>query len=283
VHDRVRLRADLHTHSTASDGSTAPADLIRQAFERGLSILALTDHDTTLGIPEAVEAGERLGVRVIPGIELSTDVERGEIHLLGYAIDPTSADLQETLARLRDARQSRLTRILQRLQQLGYPVPETRVRPATDDASTGRAHVARAMVAAGYVESVDEAFERFLGSGRPAYVASERLSPEAAVRLVQRAGGLPVLAHPFSYPGFESRLPALIEAGLEGLEVYYGEYDTVRRGRLAAIARQHGLLSTGGSDYHGAGFREGRDLGSVELPPAVVARFLERVDRAAPG
>jgi predicted metal-dependent phosphoesterase TrpH len=253
VHDRQRLRADLHTHSTASDGSIAPADLIRQAFERGLSILALTDHDTTLGVPEAVAAGDRFGVRVIAGIELSTDVERGEIHLLGYAIDPMSAELQVTLARLRDARQGRLTRMLQRLHQLGYPLPEDSVRPASDAASTGRAHVARAMVAAGYVDSVGEAFDRFLGQGRPAYVASERLSPEDAVRLVQRAGGLPVLAHPFSYREFESRLPALIEAGLEGIEVYYGEYDAARRGQLAALARRHGLLATGGSDYHGAG------------------------------
>jgi predicted metal-dependent phosphoesterase TrpH len=251
---------------------------MRQASARGLTLLALTDHDTTLGLEEAIDAGERFGVRVIPGIELSTDVREGEIHILGYGIDRGSRVLQDTLARLRDARAARMGRILARLRALGIEVDQSLVQPSASGASAGRAHVARALVAAGHVASVSEAFDRYLGQGKPAYVASERLRPEAAIQLVVRSGGIPVFAHPFTFAAFRERLPAMIAAGLQGIEVYYGEYGTERRAKLAAIARHHGLLATGGSDYHGEGFREGRSLGSVEIPRDALVAFLERVD-----
>lgn len=267
-------RADLHTHSTASDGNLAPADLVRQASERGLSILALTDHDTTLGLADACRAGELRGVYVIRGIELSTDVPSGEIHILGYGIDPAHDELQSTIARLRDASLSRIDRMVARLAELGYRLPEGSVHPSADGASIGRPHVARAMIAAGYVASVGEAFDRFLGRGQPAYIKRERQQPAEAVALVRRAGGLPVLAHPGTVAELDVALPELINAGLAGLECYYGEYTDDQRRALAAVATQHGLLATGGSDYHGEGFRAGRELGGVDIPQAGLDRFL---------
>jgi 3',5'-nucleoside bisphosphate phosphatase len=272
--------ADLHTHSTASDGLLAPADLLQQAHRQGLSVLALTDHDTTLGVPEALAEGERLGIRVIPGIELSTDVEVGQVHMLGYAVDPHDRVLGETLAHLRAARLTRAARILERLHELGIDLPHESIEPVAEDASVGRPHIARAMIAAGYVGSVAEAFDLYLGEGRPAYLASEKLVPEDAIALVRRAGGLPVLAHPFSSPEFPERLPALVAAGLGGLEVYYGEYTPAQRTLLRALADEHGLLATGGSDYHGPRFKEGRDLGSVAIPGDVLERFLAWCDGA---
>lgn len=276
-------RADLHTHSTASDGTLTPADLVRQASRRGLTILALTDHDTTSGLAEAISTGEVLGVRVIPGIELSTDVRAGEVHMLGYGIDPGSEPLQEALTRYRQARLERAERIIARLRELGVDLPEGSVKASAGDASVGRPHIARAMIAAGYVQSVSEAFDRYLGNDKPAYIASERKpTPSEAIRLILAAGGLPVHAHPFTFECFPESLPELVEAGLAGIEVYYAEYSPERREMLALIAAEHGLLATGGSDYHGEKFKERRDLGSVELPTMALRRFLDRLDVQLP-
>ncbi|MGH9173148.1 MAG: PHP domain-containing protein [Vicinamibacterales bacterium] len=276
-------RADLHTHSTASDGTLAPADLVRQAHRRGLAILALTDHDTTEGIAEAVRCGRELGVRVIAGIELSTDVTAGETHILGYGVDPDSRLLCETLASYRRARAERAERIVERLRDLGVELPVGSVRPSGANASVGRPHIARALVAAGHAISVADAFDRYLGEGKPAYIPTERKpTPPEAIQLVLAAGGLPVHAHPFTSDRFPDSLPELIEAGLAGIEVFYGEYTPEQRARLAQIARQHGLLATGGSDYHGERFKEGRELGSVDLPAGALRRFLTRLDRRPP-
>lgn len=272
------MRADLHTHSTASDGTLAPADLVRQASERGLRVLALTDHDTTLGIAEALKAGSRLGVRVVPGVELSTDVPDGEVHILGYGVQPGDPVLEPELERLRTARLRRLDAMLDRLRALGYPLEREAVLAFVDGGSVGRPHVARAMVQAGYVATVAEAFERFIGQGRPAYVASERLEPADAIALLRSAGALPVLAHPFSMHGFPDGLDELIAAGLAGIEAWYGEFSPEQRAELAALAARYGLLATGGSDYHGPGFRAGRELGMVELPDEAVERFLATLD-----
>jgi predicted metal-dependent phosphoesterase TrpH len=274
----VTRTADLHTHSNASDGQLAPADLLQQAARRGLSILALTDHDTTLGLPEAAAAARTLGIRFIPGIELSTDVERGEIHILGYGVDPHNGTLQGTLARLRESRETRIERMLDRLKQQGIALPRDQIHASAAGASVGRPHIARAMIAAGYVSSVSEAFARYLDKGKPAYIAAERLTPVEAVRLIHETGGLPVHAHPLSSPDFPGSLPALIDAGLVGLESFYGEYSASQRKQIARVAAQHGLLPTGGSDFHGMGFKEGRDLGGVTLPEEVIDRFLARLD-----
>ena len=274
------IRADLHTHSNASDGVHAPADLLQQASRRGLSVVALTDHDTTHGLSQAADMARELGIIFVPGIELSTDVGRGEIHVLGYGISPDAGRLQETLERLRSSRVTRAEGILDRLRKLGIDVPFDAIAPVEAGASIGRPHIARALVTHGHAASVRDAFDRYLGQGKPAYVASERLTPVDAVRLIRAASGIPVVAHPFSSPEFPHSLPPLIAAGLVGLEVYYGEYDEDSRRVLADIASRHGLIATGGSDYHGPGFKEGRELGSVDIPSVALSRFLEVVAAA---
>jgi 3',5'-nucleoside bisphosphate phosphatase len=274
-------RADLHTHSTASDGLLAPARLIQQASERGLSVLALTDHDTTMGLDEALAAGRRHGVRVIAGIELSTDVEHGQMHMLGYGIDRHEAGLLSTLEALRASRRARAQQIVDRLRALGIDVDPAAVRPTSSGEAVGRPHVARAMVAAGHVTSVREAFDRYIGEGRPAYVASRRLSPPDAARLIAKAGGIPVLAHPFTFPRFREEIPPLIDAGLQGIEVYYGEYTGLQIQELEDIADRYQLLKTGGSDYHGEGVRNGRGLGESPFPDHALERFLEHLDSLA--
>lgn len=271
------IKADLHTHSTASDGMLTPAALVQLAGARGFTLLALTDHDTTAGLAEARSTASTLGVTLIDAIELTTTVEPGELHLLGYGIDSASNALQGTLSELRAARAQRAIRIQARLRELGIVLPDEAVTPKSRDEAIGRPHIARALIAQGVVGSVDEAFTRFLGRGAPAYIPRNALDPEAAIRLVRDAGGLPVLAHPYSWPGFPSGLAGLVSAGLGGLEVYYGEYNDRQRAELAHIAADAGLVATGGSDFHGPNYREGRELGSVQLPEDVAEAFLAAV------
>jgi predicted metal-dependent phosphoesterase TrpH len=278
VSNPAPLRADFHTHSSASDGADAPAELVARARQRGLAVLALTDHDTTFGLPEALAAGRTQQLRVVPGIELSTAVPRGELHILGYGIDPDHAELQQTLAELRSASARRLLDMLDRLRALGMDVPDSAIARDDDARSVGRPHVARAMVARGYASSIRDAFNRFLGDGRPAYVPKDKLAPRAAIRLIRRAGGLAFMAHPGTLPDFEARLPELMDAGLVGMEAYYGEYDDALRAHLVSVATRLGLLISGGSDYHGEHFKSGRELGAVTIPVPIIERFLTALD-----
>lgn len=257
----------------------SPADLLRQAHRRGISLLALTDHDTTLGLEPAHAAADELGIRLIPGIELSTDVEPGEIHILGYGIDPANETLQGTLESLREARRTRIDRMVARLREIGIDLDRASIQPHTPGGSIGRPHVALAMMKAGYVGSIGEAFERYIGNGKPGYIPSRRLTPVEAIRLIRSAGGLPFHAHPLTSPQFPGNLPELIAAGLAGIEAYYGEYSLEQRSTIAAIAAQHHLLVSGGSDYHGEGFKAGRELGAVDLPDGVLEAFLAALDQ----
>lgn len=276
------IRADFHTHSTASDGTFAPADLLRQASRRGLSILALTDHDTTLGLAPAAAAARELGIRLIPGIELSTDVEPGEIHILGYGIHPDERTLQDTLTTLRRARETRIDRMVERLRSIGVNLDRDTIRPNTPGGSVGRPHVAQAMIAAGYVTSVSEAFERYIGNGKPGYIPSQRLTPVEAVRLIVSAGGIAIHAHPLTSPLFPDNLDELVDAGLAGIEAYYGEYTPAQRERLAAIGTERELLISGGSDFHGEHYKHGRDLGAVDIPEPITLALLAAIDRLSP-
>jgi predicted metal-dependent phosphoesterase TrpH len=272
-------RADLHTHSTASDGTLAPADLVRQAHRRGLSVIALTDHDTTAGLADAIVTGAEVGVRVIPGIELSTNVSDGEVHILGYGIDPADTVLQAALARYRQARVERAVRMIERLRGLGVELSEDAVLATADGASVGRPHIARAMIEAGYVTTVGDAFDRFIGNGKPAYIESERKpTPVEAIDLIQAAGGFAIHAHPYTSERFPGSLAELVAAGLAGIEVYYAEYTSDQHRELARIAAEYGILAAGGSDYHGERFKERRDLGTAPLPADVLDRFLQRLD-----
>lgn len=267
---------DLHTHTTASDGLLSPRALVEEAARLGVAILAITDHDTTDGIEEALEVGKELRVEVIPGVEINTDVQGAEIHVLGYYIDHRSEWFQGTLRRLRESRLDRATRMLAKLANLGIRLDLQRVLALAHGGSVGRPHLARAMVEAGYVSTPEEAFRLYLGRGGPAYVERERFTPEEAVQVILRAGGVPVLAH----PGLSNRdglVPDLVSAGLMGIEVYYPEHSPAQVQHYLALAKKLGLLTTGGTDFHGGDLAPRVQVGSVEVPLEVVTLLKEKV------
>ena len=253
-----RLAIDLHTHSTASDGTEPPAVVVAQAAAAGLDVVALTDHDTTLGWVEATAAARELGVVLVPGIEVSCSRRWQSIHLLAYLPDPRHPALVGELARARASRDTRLDRMVAKMAADGIPVTLEAVRAEVEEGATaGRPHIADALVTAGVVAHRDEAFARWLGNDSPYYVAHYAPDPVHAVGVVRAAGGVPVVAHPWS--GTRGRVVSdrLIEemaaAGLVGLEVHHRDHDADAVRHLADLARSLGLLATGSSDYHGKG------------------------------
>lgn len=270
-------RADLHTHSTASDGLDSPASLVRLARERGIFVLALTDHDTTSGVAEAEAAATEHGIRFVPGVEFSARAPRGETHILGYGIDPDDRLLDSELNVLRLSREERGTAMLARLRELGITLPQETLISDRPGHSPGRPHIARALVEAGVVASVQQAFDEYLAIGRPAFLPRRTITAERAIQVIHGSGGIAVLAHPFSVYQLERVLPRLVAAGLDGLEVHYGEYDQDQRRSLADLASAYNLLMSGGSDYHGATGVAGRALGSVDWPADCLRAILERL------
>ncbi len=265
---------DLHTHSTASDGSYSPTELLRLAAEAGLKVQALTDHDSTDGLDEAAQAAKVHDIDFIPGIEINTDVKGGEVHVLGYFIEYQRAEFQSILQVLRDARVRRGQRMVERLNEQGLHIRWKRVREIAHG-SVGRPHVAEALMEAGYVKSIEEAFDKYIGAGRPGYVPRYKLAPQDAVRLIASANGLPVMAHPITLPGLEELrkwLPGLRDSGLVGLEVYYGPYTPEQVQELLTIANEYQLIPTGGSDYHGPGIHP-TPLGGRYVPYESVERL----------
>ena len=278
----VATTLDLHTHSTASDGLHTPSELVELARQAGLTTIALTDHDTTNGLAEAQAAGAAAGVTVIPGIEINTYLPqgRGEAHVLGYYLDTANPDLQSFLQFLRDARVKRGERMVALLRDQGFDVTWERVRKLAHG-TVGRPHVALALMEKGYAESISDAFDRYISPGRPAYVPRFKMAPEDAVRLLRSVRGVPVLAHPMRLYGLEDDLlPRLMAAGLLGLECYYGEYDDATVEHLLALAEQHGLAATGGSDYHGPNVHP-TPLGGRYVPLEAATRVRELADRLA--
>jgi predicted metal-dependent phosphoesterase TrpH len=278
-------RIDLHTHSTASDGLCSPTELAQRASEAGLTLIGLTDHDTTNGVAETQVAGATVGVTVIPGVEINTDLPggQGEAHVLGYYLDMDQPAFQATLAFLRDAREKRGERMVQQLRDQGSNIEWARVRELAKG-TVGRPHVARALIEAGYATDMNDAFARYLTRGKAGYVPRFKLSPEQAIQLIRSAQGVPVLAHPAGLAGLaETLLPALVLAGLLGLECYYGQYDDETVARLLALAGQHELIATGGSDYHGPNMHP-TPLGGRWVPPAAAERLRQASEklRAAP-
>ena len=269
----VRSPLELHCHSTASDGTYPPAQVVEMAAARGVRVLALTDHDTTAGIVAAADVAARHGMTLIPGVELTCSVERGEVHLLGYFVSVSDADFQEKLAQFRTGRDVRGEAIVAKLHGLGIPVQWERVKALAGDGAVGRPHVARAIIEVGAATSVDDAFNRYLGRGRPAHVERQRLTPVEAVRLVRAAGGVPVLAHPLSVANLETTLAEMIPAGLLGIEAYYGAYKIEERGALADIAAFHNLITTVGSDFHGD-VHGGAVIGGTPGPPDVLSHLV---------
>ncbi len=269
-------KVDLHAHTTASDGTLRPAELVKLALERGLIVLGITDHDSTEGIPEALEAAAGTPLRVIPGVEINTDVPAGEVHVLGYFIDTANEALQRQLSLQRSGREARARLMVEKLAALGLHISWERVLELAQGGAIGRPHIAQALVEQGYVATPAEAFEKYIGHGGPAYVERTKLTPAEAVALIRQAGGVPVLAHPTFSPDYEALVAELAGAGLAGLECYYAGYDQETVVHLLILAQRHGLLSTGGSDFHGLALKEGADLGSVYVPPDVVAQLEQR-------
>jgi 3',5'-nucleoside bisphosphate phosphatase len=278
-------QVDLHTHTTASDGSLTPAQLVHRAARLGLKVMAVTDHDTVAGVRDAQVTGAGLGVEVIPGVEINTDVPSAEVHVLGYFVDPAHDELSEKLAAMREGRIGRAKRMAEVLTAMGAPVDFQRILQIAGEGSVGRPHVAQALLEAGHVTSYGEAFGKYIGRNSPAYVERMKFTPSQACALIRRAGGLPVLAHPVFFDKYgmikarfdeTTLLPEMLAEGLTGIEVYYPGYDAVTIERLMGLARQYGLLVTGGTDFHGVRPNE-PDLGGVYVPMKVVRRLKERV------
>ncbi|MDQ4044949.1 MAG: PHP domain-containing protein [Chloroflexota bacterium] len=266
---------DLHAHTTASDGTLAPEELVDLAAERGIEILAVTDHDTIDGIEAATRRAVDRGVTLVPGVELSTTERGAEIHVLGYGVDAQDGSFRNRLVDLAAARVRRITSMIEKLRDAGYAIDGDAVLAQANEGSIGRPHVARALIEIGAVASVDEGFDRFLKPGRPGWVPREPFTPEQAVQLLRDHGVLPVLAHPLSTKDVTGILGRLIPVGLRGMEVWYGEYDPEQRESLQRTADEYTLLATGGSDYHGPHFRAGRELGAAPVPREVFDRLLD--------
>ncbi|HEX6513587.1 MAG TPA: PHP domain-containing protein [Chloroflexota bacterium] len=270
-------RVDLHSHSTISDGSERPETVVRKAAAAGVRFLALTDHDGTGGLDEAIATARQVdGMELIPGIELSA--EEG-IHVLGYFIAYHDPALQATLGRLQEGREGRAHEMVERLAELGMPLEFERIKRIADGA-IGRPHVARAMLERGYVQTFAEAFDRWLAIGQPAYIPSEKLTAAQAIDMIRRAGGVASWAHPewpdgpHRYRPTEETLRQLVEAGLQGIEVYYFDHTPEAAERFLELARRYQLVPTGGSDYHGPEVRP-VELGSVDVPEQTVDKLRE--------
>jgi predicted metal-dependent phosphoesterase TrpH len=268
-------KGDFHTHSTASDGVLSPSELVDLVATQGVVYHALTDHDSTEGIAEARAAAARYpGYTLIPGVEMGTDIEGAEVHMLGLYLSPDDAQLQELLAGLRAGRVGRGYGIVEKLRRMGIMIEWERVRQIAGDASVGRPHIAQALVEAGYVTKVADAFDRWIGRNGPAYVERDKMTPAEAVRCIVERGGMACMAHPADLPDLDPLLAELKAAGMGAMEVFYKDYapDTVER--LRGAAERHGLLPIGGSDYHGI-FGNTEPLpGNIPLPDEAIERFL---------
>jgi 3',5'-nucleoside bisphosphate phosphatase len=279
-------KADFHNHSTASDGKLTPGQIVDLAAARGVKVFALTDHDSTEGIKEArAAAAKHDGFVLVPGCELSTDIEGAEVHVLGYfdfdLIE--NPELQEELLRFRAGRFERGRLMTEKLTEIGKPISWERVLEIAGEASVGRPHVAQALVEAGHVATITEAFDRYIGRDGPAYVEREKMTPEEAIRSLRRFGAAPILAHPSYIKGkdtpvadLEPLLRDFQAAGLMGMEVYYKDYSDEMVGDLAALAKKLDLIPLGGSDYHALKGPGEREPGDIPLPSRVAKDFLEK-------
>ncbi len=270
---------DLHTHTTASDGSLSPEELISLAREIGLSGIAVTDHDTTDGVAPARAEAERIGMLFVPGIEISAEyTEHGTMHILGYFIDEKNGYFEETLLFLKESRRERNPKMITLLNEAGVDITMDDVVEEAGGGQVGRPHFARAMIRKGFCASTSEAFDKYIAKGAPCYVNKDRLTPKDSIDLIRRAGGVPVLAHPktLKLPGqkdLKSLLKDLVKKGLMGLECYYFSNSKEEEANSLALARELGLLIVGGTDFHGKNkpkVRLGVGLGNMNIPDEVL-------------
>jgi 3',5'-nucleoside bisphosphate phosphatase len=280
------MRIDLHTHSSVSDGTDTPSELVDKARAVGLDVVGLTDHDTFDGLDEAVAEGVRVGVHVVRGMELSCSRRGSSVHVLAYGADPASPRLAAEMARVRDGRLGRLAGVLAKLAELGVPVSEADVMAQVGESpSVGRPHIADALIKAGHVRDRQEAFDRFLADGGPAHVHRYTIEVDRGIDLVHEAGGLAVIAHPWGRGREHVLPPSVLEAlvrdhGLDGVEVDHQDHDFDTRRQLRTLVDGLGLLATGSSDYHGTGKLD-HDLGCNTTDPTVFNEMQRRLSHAA--
>lgn len=275
--------ADLHVHSTASDGKFSPAELVRMAVASGLTVIALTDHDTVDGVAQGLEAaGEFPQLTLVPAVELSTDTSNGEVHVLGYFIDHTNEEFKSSLERMRNSRLVRAEKMLAKLKELGCDIEWERVKTIAGGGALGRAHIAQALVEKGYITSFKEAFSKYIGHDCPAYVSREKLTPVEAVELILRANGLPVLAHPYTSTAPETVIQELKNVGLVGLEVYYAGYLPAEINMLLKLAQKYALIPTGGTDFHGIDGTSEVKIGGTDVPFHFVEQLISLAKQRGP-
>ncbi len=267
---------DLHIHSTASDGVFTPSEVVHLALEQGLKAIALTDHDTLGGVMEAQQAAAITGLEVIAGVEVNSEGGWGDLHFLGYYVDPENDLLQERLQEMQSVRVTRARKMLDRLRDMGMTLEWEKVRALAGGDSVGRPHIGRALKERYYVETVQEAFERFIGRDGPAYVPRLRLTPPEVIQAITGAGGIPVIAHPVhSGATAVKRIPEFVEYGLRGVEVYYPDHSPEDIEMLLGLCDEYGLLATGGTDFHGRGITGEMTPGSVHVPWECIERLRE--------
>ena len=277
------MRADLHTHSNVSDGRLRPAELVRAAARAGLDAIAITDHDCVDGIDEALATAKELSsIMVIPGVEVSTDIPKGEVHVLGYFIDHHDPGLLAILEKLRESRRFRAEKMVTKLAGLGLPIDWERVQELAGQGAIGRPHIAQAMLERNHVTSFREAFDKYISREGPAYVEREKITPSEAVQLIADADGLPVLAHPADISNLEQLIPELQKVGLTGIEAYYGNYPPKTARYLASVSDKFGLIACGGTDYHGLGDSQEPPLGSVLAPAEGVRQLIALARKQKP-
>lgn len=266
-------RADLHVHTTASDGTLTPEEAVYAAAYAGLAAVGIADHDTVAGVAPALAVAEDAGIVVVPGIEINTDVEKDEVHILGYFIDPESEALKAHTHKLRHGRYERGKKMVERLNSIGVNISFDRVLEIADGGSIGRPHVARAIVEGGYTGGINGAFGKYLIRGAPGHVERYKLTPVEAVGIILEAGGVPVLAHPGHGTASEPLIPELLRAGLRGIEAYHTDHTTAKSRWFVRIAEKTGLIVTGGSDSHWPGMVKEIPIGNVTVDASAVDKL----------
>lgn len=268
--------ADLHTHTYHSDGTRSPKEVVDVALAHGIDILCISDHDNLAAYFEIKPYADSRGVTLIPGMELSCAFEGIDVHILAYAFNPHNEPIEQRLRGFRESRLQRGYAIVQALYELGLHIDPERVEQLAAGGAVGRPHVARALVEAGYAASVSEAFDKYLGTGKPGYIEKERFSIGEAVSLIRNAGGLTSIAHPTLYPNHEQLVPKLFDLDVDGIEVQHPDVDRWERERYTHLARFRGKLATGGSDDHGT-VKTSETLGTVKVPESTIGPILERL------
>lgn len=269
------MTIDLHLHSTASDGVLTSEEIVDKAISLKLNAIALTDHDSVEGVADAVRAGMRKTIEVIPAVELSSGLNSRDIHFLGYFINHKNKEFKELLTQLRTQRRKRAEEMLERLRKQNIYIPLDDVLNAAGNGSVGRAHVAQVMIRKGYIDSIEEAFEKYIGRNKSCYVEKYIISPKDVIAVIKEIGGLAVLAHP-GLSKVDDYIPDFISYGIQGIEVIHGEHTPEQYRRYLQFAQAHNLVPTGGSDFHGLEYsKRGREMGTVKVPNEFLDRMKE--------